>query len=134
MTMTAKIFANEKVMKAFARKGQGLPDPQRFGGKVASALDAAVAGVGATMRPIRQAGVRAAIAPSGPIQERPTTQLTSAPVAPVAPVQSSGLGSVDVTQPQGFTPLSIGEMATNNPEIARTLGIRGTTADLLGRT
>lgn len=137
MTMTAKIFANEKVMKAFARKGQGLPDPQRFGGKVASALDAAVAGVGATMRPIRQAGVRAAIAPSGPIQSQSTPQLTSAPaapIAPVAPVQSSGLGSVDVTQPLGFTPLSIGEMATNNPEVARTLGIRGPTADLLGRT
>jgi hypothetical protein len=129
MTLTAKLFANERVMKAFARKGQGLPDPQKFGGKVANAFDAAVAGVGATMRPIRQAGIRAAIAPSGPIQQQP--QPTPAPIAPVS---ASGLGSIDVTQPQSFTPLSIGEMATNDPEVARTLGIRGPTAGLLGRT
>ena len=64
------------------------------------------------------------------------------------PVQSSGLGSVDITQPQpliGGTTAPIGaqgslssggglrQMATNNPAIADALGIRGATADLLRR-
>jgi hypothetical protein len=65
---------------------------------------------------------------------------------PVDPVASSGLGSVDVTQPLiGGTTAPIGaqgspssggtlrEMATNNPAIAEALGIRGATAGLLGR-
>jgi len=49
------------------------------------------------------------------------------------PVQSSGLGSVDITQPQSFTPLSIGQMAASDPSVADALGIRGATADLLRR-
>jgi hypothetical protein len=138
MTFTSKLFANERIMKAFARKGQGLPDPQRFGGKVANALDAAVVGVGATMRPIRQAGIRAAIAPSGPIQQD-SEQI----VATTSPIQASGLGAVDVTQPipqtgtiapvqpQTFDKSKIRQMATNNPAVAQALGIRGATAGLL---
>lgn len=129
MTFTSKIFANERIMKAFARKGQGLPDPQKFGGKVANAFDAAIAGVGAVQRPIRQAGVRAFISPSGPISSPEPQQSIQTP----SPVQSSGLGSVDVTQPQSFAPLSIGQMAATDPSVAEALGIRGATAELLRR-
>ena len=129
MTFTSKIFANERIMKAFARKGQGLPDPQKFGNKLNGAFDAAIAGVGAVQRPIRQAGVRAFTAPSGPIPSPETQQ----PILTASPVQSSGLGSVDITQPQSFTPLSIGQMAASDPSVADALGIRGATADLLRR-
>ena len=77
--------------------------------------------------------------------------------APTPPSPASGIGSVDVTQPlnPNITPVSpaapatgtnvpvgsrgtagtaitdLRQMATNNPEIARALGIRGATAGLL---
>lgn len=63
--------------------------------------------------------------------------------APTPPSPASGIGSVDVTKPlnpsiapvQPTAPAtgtgSLREMATNNPDIARALGIRGPTAGLL---
>lgn len=82
----------------------------------------------------------------GGTKERLERRYDSMTQAPVTPVASSGLGSVDVTQPLiGGTTAPIGaqgslssggglrQMATNNPAIADALGIRGATADLLRR-
>ena len=59
MKATSKIFANPRVMRAFARKGTGAANAQQTAGKVAGALDAGLAGMAATQRPIRQFGVNA---------------------------------------------------------------------------
>ena len=139
MSLTSKFFANERIMKAFARKGQGLPDAKGFGGKVSGALDAAVSGVGATMRPLRQAGVRAVIAPSGPIIQESDQQA----FAQTPPVSASALNSIDIIQqPQTGTiapvkPMTLNKdirtMASSDPFVAQALGIRGPTAGLLKR-
>lgn len=139
MKATSKIFANPRVMRAFARKGTGAANAQQTAGKVAGALDAGLAGIAATQRPIRQAGIRAIgvnpqLQPPGPIAQKDQ-------IEPVAqPSTASGIGQVDVlgsTAPVGASK-SIGagqgnlrQMASNNPEVARALGIRGATAGLL---
>jgi len=140
MKATSKIFANPRIMKAFARKGTGAANAQQTAGKVASALDAGLAGMAATQRPIRQAGVRAV--GINPQLQRPGPIVETEEVAPVAPPSTaSGIGQVDVfgsTLPigaRGSTNAGRGnlrQMATNNPAVAQALGIRGATAGLLG--
>jgi len=139
MKATSKIFANPRIMKAFARKGTGAANAQQTAGKVASALDAGLAGMAATQRPIRQAGVRAV--GINPQFQRPGPIVETEEVAPVAPPSTaSGIGQVDVfgsTLPigaRGSTNAGRGnlrQMATNNPAVAQALGIRGATAGLL---
>ena len=135
MTMTSKIFANERIMRKFA-EGSARKNAQQFGGTVADALDAGLSVMAQTQRPIRQVAAQA-------IQQQVSTPRGEPSVTPTpTPVQSSGIGSVDVTQPlsPNIRPLSPGglqpnlrEMATNNPAVAEALGIRGATAGLLGR-
>ena len=137
----ARVFSNPALIKYYA--GKGTPNSMANVKGVFNAVGNTVGAIGSGISATRQFAVRALneqmnrevdavnMAANAPAISAPVPTPSS---APVAPVQSSGLGSVDVTQPQGFTPLTIGEMATNNPEVARTLGIRGPTADLLGRT
>ena len=140
MKLTSKLFANPNIMRKFARRSAGTASPEEAAGKITSALDAAVAGTGAVLRPVRQAGVRAiGINPQlqvpGPIR--------SEDVASVAtPSTASGIGSVDVTQP--LTPdiaptrtnvpaSSIRQRAAQSPAIANALGLRGPTVELINR-
>ena len=79
-----------------------------------------------------------------------SNRLTDRVTQQTTPSTASGIGSVDVTQPltpdvspigtnvpigargtPGAAVTDLREMATNNPEIARALGIRGATAGLL---
>ena len=140
MKATSKIFANPRVMRAFARKGTGAANAQQTAGKVAGALDAGLAGMAATQRPIRQFGVNA-LRNLPEFQDQDRAQMFAQEVEPVAqPSTASGIGQVDVlgsTAPVGASK-SIGagqgnlrQMASNNPEVARALGIRGATAGLL---
>ena len=129
MKLTAKLFANPTIMEKFARRGLGAPNPTETAGKLASALDAAVAGTFAVQRPLRQGGARAiGINPQlqspGPIREREE-------VAPItAPTASSGIGQVDMFGASG-SGSNIRQQAAQNPAVAQTLGIRGSTAGLL---
>ena len=140
MKLTSKLFANPNIMRKFARRSAGTASPEEAAGRITSALDAAVAGTGAVLRPVRQAGVRAiGINPQlqvpGPIR--------SEDVAPVTtPSTASSIGSVDVTQP--LTPdiaptrtnvpaSSIRQRAAQSPAIANALGLRGPTVDLINR-
>ena len=146
MKATSRIFANPTIMRKFARRSAGAPDGQATAGKVAGALDAAVAGTSAVLRPVRQAGARAiGINPQlrspGPIREPENEQVFAQQVAPVAqPSAASSIGQVDVFGTNvpvgsrgtaGTAITDLRQMATNNPEIARALGIRGATAGLL---
>ena len=98
-------------------------------------------------RVTRQAVAQLAQEATKGAQERAERTFNTALPQPVAPIQSSGLGAVDVTAPTTIgSTVPIGargsqsmqaplrQMATNNPDIAQALGIRGATAGLLGRT
>ena len=146
MKATSRIFANPTIMRKFARRSAGAPNGEATAGKITGALDAAVAGTSAVLRPARQAGVRAiGINPQlqvpGPIRDSQNEQMFGQQVAPVAqPSTASNIGQVDVlgsTVPMGASSSAgagqgnLRQMATNNPEVARALGIRGATAGLL---
>lgn len=125
MTATSKIFSNEGIMRKFAERGKA--GPQQAANDVAGALDAGLVTMANIQRPIRQVGVQA-------IQQEMTDRRPAQLPAMPAPVQSSGIGSVDVTQP--VSPVqkpSLRQMATNDPAVAEALGIRGPTAGLLTR-
>lgn len=143
MKATSKIFANPTIMKKFARRSAGAPDGQATAGKITGALDAAVAGTSAVLRPVRQAGARAiGINPQlqtpGPIREPENEQMFGQNIGSVAqPSTASGIGQIDPTQPlnpniaaAGNTS-SIRQQAAQNPAVAQTLGINPATATLL---
>ena len=153
MKSMATVFSNPTLINYYA--GKGAPTAISNVSGVLNAIGNTIGKTAATINSTRQFGVRALneqmnreIDAYNTSTTQPQKDLPMYASPAPTPVQSSGLGSVDITQPQpliGGTTAPIGaqgslssggglrQMATNNPAIADALGIRGATADLLRR-
>ena len=135
----AKFFSNPALINYYAGKGtsSSMANVQGVFNGIGNVLEASATAMTAG----RQFGIRAFNEQYNRAMDR-LNAAANQPLEPVAPPSTaSGIGQVDVfgsTLPigaRGSTNAGRGnlrQMATNNPEVARALGIRGATAGLLG--
>tara|TARA_E500000318_G_scaffold111920_1_gene132645 strand:- start:2648 stop:5560 length:2913 start_codon:yes stop_codon:yes gene_type:complete len=138
MGFTANMFSNQRVMRYFANGQLRKATAENARSKLASAFDGAMTGIGFVNRAGRQ------VAQTSFREQQFGPGLQSQPTQPVQisqPVQSSGIGAVDVTEPVApvaptpptSTRSPLQTMAATDPEVARTLGIGFKNLELLNK-
>lgn len=140
MGFTANMFSSERAMKFFANGQLRKATADQARSKIGSAFDAAFTGIGLARRAGTQAATQAYIDSIGYEGFKPSVAPTQ-PVRSPQPVQSSGIGAVDVTEPVApvapspptSTRSPLQTMAATDPEVARTLGIGFKNLELLNR-